>query len=97
MGTFQYYVIALKIDRNCITLNNILRDKGYEVRIVSTPCSLSLGCSKSIRIRTDDIEEVKEEIVKNNIAIRGIYLMNFKERGWNYIRLEDSIIKDSKG
>lgn len=73
MPQADQYLLTIAYQSQAILLYNELKKKGYDIKVVATPCSLGNGCSKSIRCSGEILERVKEEAKKNNIVIKGIY------------------------
>lgn len=84
----QVYYLVVKYASHSINLFRILKDKGYKVKIVSTPCSISYGCSRSVVVSINDIEEIKKIIKNNNILISNIYVKNYNGSSFRYIKID---------
>ncbi|MEA4827122.1 MAG: DUF3343 domain-containing protein [Clostridium sp.] len=82
------YLIVTQSANHSINLYNILRNKGYNVILISTPCAISAGCSRAIVIEEDDLDRVKQEIKNINIKIKGIYMKKFNGASLYYSKLE---------
>ncbi|MBC2580272.1 DUF3343 domain-containing protein [Clostridium sp. DJ247] len=67
------YIIVFESYNQAILLYNELLKKGCSVELVSTPCSISKGCSQSIIFRSRDSKEIIKESKNNKIIIKGIY------------------------
>lgn len=86
----MYIVIFLSYNQS-VLLYRKLKEKNYEVELISTPCSLSSGCSQSIKFEESYLESVKAEIKKNSISIKAIYIIKVKNGVKSY-----ELVKDSK-
>lgn len=89
MNNTETYIIVIKSYNYAVLLYKILKNKKYNAQIISTPCRISAGCSRSIRFYGKDIDIVKDEIKKNSIPIKGIYLEKKVNKKNNYIKIED--------
>ena len=69
----EFYIIVLNSSSDSIHLFKLLKDKRLNVVIMSTPCTISAGCSRAIMVKEKEIEEAKQEIKKSMIIIKGIY------------------------
>ncbi|NSW89762.1 MAG: DUF3343 domain-containing protein [Firmicutes bacterium] len=55
-------------------LYSIMRNKGYDVEVVSTPCKLAKsGCSYCIKLPFEYKDLIVKEGLENNIYVREIY------------------------
>ena len=55
---------------------------------MSTPCTISAGCSRAIKVREKDIEAAKQEIEINKILIKGIYKKVYRGRVFHYLKIK---------
>mgnify|MGYP005860593611 CR=1 FL=1 len=57
-------------------LYSIMRSKGYDVEVVSTPCKLAKsGCGYCIKLPLEYKDIIVKEGQENNICIREIYIV----------------------
>jgi hypothetical protein len=82
MHKMQREVLAMKI--YYVTFRSVthgqraerlLRQEGFQVVLVRTPKWMEArGCGYSLRIRTNDVEEVKRLLMQNNIPMQKVYI-----------------------
>ena len=84
----EFYIVVLNSSSTSIHLFKLLKDKRLNVDIMSTPCTISAGCSRAIKVKEKDIEAVKDEIKLNKISIKGIYKKVYRGRGFHYIKMQ---------
>lgn len=82
----QYLLVLASHNQAVFLLNRILK-KGYQVELVSTPCSLSKGCTQSIKFVEKDMQAVKSEAVASGMRIRGIYKIVKSNNKYTYVRI----------
>lgn len=70
-----------------VFLFNKLIKKGYKVELVSTPCSLSAGCTQSIRFMEKDIQAIRTEAQISNMLVKGIYKMVKNRTKYTYVKI----------
>lgn len=69
----ETYIIVFSSSNYSMKLYKLLKEKKYKVEMISTPCTLSAGCSRALRVRKKDIVAIKEVIKREKIVIRAIY------------------------
>ncbi|MCJ7689022.1 MAG: DUF3343 domain-containing protein [Clostridiaceae bacterium] len=84
----EFYIIVLNSSSVSIHLFKLLKDKKLDVVIMSTPCTISAGCSRSIKVKENDIELAKQEILINKIIIKGIYKKVYRGRVFYYLKVQ---------
>lgn len=62
-----------------------LLKKNYKVEIISTPCSLSAGCSESLKFPEKDLTAVLNIAKELKVPYKKIYLMKVVNREYKYI------------
>jgi hypothetical protein len=83
----EFYIIVLNSSSVSIHLYKLLKDKKLNVFIMSTPCTISAGCSRSIKVTETDLEAAKQEIIANKIIIKGIYKKAYRGNGFYYLKI----------
>lgn len=58
--------------------------EGYKVRIISTPCTISSGCSYSIRFSEENLTIIKNKVEKNNIKVKAVYKIVLQDGNETY-------------
>lgn len=87
MAEKNIYLFVIKSANHSMSLYRILIDKGYNAKIISTPCSISRGCSRSVVVSCDTIEEIKKLIEDNNIIVRDVYIKQYNRYSYRYVKL----------
>lgn len=67
--TFHATSAALKAEKN-------LKMSGFKFVIIPTPREISSSCGLAVKIRPEDLEEVKSYLSSCNIDLSGCYLVN---------------------
>ncbi len=70
-----------------VFLFNKLIKKGYRVELVSTPCTLSAGCTQSIKFMESDIQAIRTEAQISNMRIKAIYKIGKSGTKYTYVRI----------
>lgn len=81
------YLLIFASHNQAVFLFNKLIKKGYKVELVSTPCSLSAGCTQSIRFMEKDIQAIRNEAQISNMKIKGIYKMVKNGAKYTYVKV----------
>lgn len=80
----QYLLVFISNNYAVMVFNKLVK-KGLSVELISTPCTISAGCSQSIRFEEKYLEKMKEELKLNRICIKGIYKIRKEEGKEDYI------------
>ncbi|EJO5349528.1 DUF3343 domain-containing protein [Clostridium botulinum] len=93
MDINEEYLIVFKSHNQAAYLYNKLRNQGYRyrVKLISTPCKISKGCSQSIKVRKKYLDYIIKEIKEYKVSIRGIYKIKMKGNKKQYILCENLI------
>lgn len=70
-----------------VFLFNKLIKKGYKVKLVSTPCSISAGCTQSINFMENDIQAIMAEAKSSNMILKGIYQIVKNGAKYSYVKI----------
>jgi len=84
----EFYIIVLNSSSVSVHLYKLLKDRKLDVVIMSTPCTISAGCSRSIKVKEGDLDIVKQEIITNRIIIKGIYKKIYRGRVFFYLKVQ---------
>ncbi len=88
---YQYeqsqYLLVFTSHNQAVFLFNKLLKKGYKVELVSTPCSLSAGCTQSIKFMEKDLQTIKTEAKISSMKVRGIYKIVKSSNKYTYIKI----------
>lgn len=71
----EYYFISFGSANHAILTENILREEKIDVAIIPTPREVTESCGLSIKIREENLENVKSIIKRQGIIINGIYIL----------------------
>jgi hypothetical protein len=81
------FLLVFTSHNQAVFLFNKLIKKGYKVELVSTPCSLSVGCTQSIKFMEKDMQIIKTEIQVSNMKVRGIYKIIKNGPKYTYLKV----------
>lgn len=82
----EYFVVFFSHNHTTLFYKR-MKEKQCDVELMSTPCTISAGCSQCIKFKEKDLNAIKEEIKNSNIRIRALYkIENNKERSY-YVQL----------
>jgi len=87
MNMEEFCLIVLNCSSDSIHLFKLLKDERIDVDIMSTPCTISAGCSRSIRIQEKEMETAKQVIKTSKIIIKGIFKKVYRGSGFYYLKL----------
>ena len=82
----QYLLVFASHNQAVFLFNKLLR-KGYKVELVSTPCTLSAGCTQSIKFKEKDMQVIKTEIKAGAMRVKGIYKITKNGPKYTYIKV----------
>lgn len=82
----QYLLVFASHNQAVFLFNKLLR-KGYKVELVSTPCTLSAGCTQSIKFKEKDMQVIKTEIKAGAMRVKGIYKITKNGSKYAYIKV----------
>ena len=72
----DYYIIVFKNTHDAMAADKMLKESGYEFKIMPTPTTITMSCGICVRI--DDKEQI-ESILKDDVLVyKNIY---HKEQG----------------
>jgi len=83
----EFCIIVLNSSNASMHLYKLLKDRRLDVSIISTPCTISAGCSRAIKIKEKDIDIAIQEIKKNRTLIKGIYKKSYSGNRFYYIKI----------
>lgn len=82
----QYLLVFASHNQAVFLFNKLLR-KGYKVELVSTPCTLSAGCTQSIKFKEKDMQVIETEIKVGAMRVKGIYKVTKNGPKYTYIKV----------
>lgn len=80
----EYLLVFISNNFATLVYSN-LKKKDYNIELISTPCSISSGCSHSIRFPEEYLDEMKEQAEKNKLCVKGIYKISRVEDKIQYV------------
>lgn len=81
-------IIVFSSSSFSMRLYKILKEARYKVDLISTPCTLSAGCSRAVKVNKDDLDEIKELIKEKKIKIKAIYEKILNGRRFYYKKMK---------
>ena len=84
------YLMVIESHNQATLLYNELLKRECKIELISTPNSLSKGCSRSIIFVVEDVKKVIEEGKKSKARITGIYKIVINLNGVDYINIGKS-------
>lgn len=82
----EYFVVFYSHNHTTFLYNKI-KEKGFEIELMSTPCSVSAGCSQCIKFMGKDLKLIKEVIKNNDINIKALYKIEYNNGKTRYLQL----------
>ena len=73
----QYFIIVFSNETKVIQNEMLLKNKGFETKIISIPRKISSGCGMALRCKISDKEKIIDLINKNNIKY--VSIINMEE------------------
>lgn len=81
------YIMVFASHSQATFLYNELKNKGISVEFISTPVKITLGCSKALILKAEDLRISVIEASKIRAKVNGIYKMIKNENDYDYIKL----------
>lgn len=69
----KYYILTFQNTLGAINGESELKERKIKIEIMPTPTSITKSCGISIKIKSEDIEEIKKIIEENKMHIKNIY------------------------
>lgn len=82
----QFLLVFMSHNQAVFLFNKLIK-KGYKVELVSTPCSLSAGCTQSIKFMEKDMQVIRTEAQISNMKVRGIYKITKNGTKYTYVKV----------
>jgi hypothetical protein len=88
MGAYEEkYLMVFHSGNQAMLLYNALLKEGCRVKIVSTPCRLSRGCSQSIVFDASDSQKIVQVAKSHNIVAANVYKIVINQGRRDYVPL----------
>jgi hypothetical protein len=82
------FLMVFSSYNQAMLLYNELEKSGCNVKLISTPCGLSRGCSQSIIFHIEDTRTVIDIVKNNNIKVSQIYKIVKKDNKLSYVPVQ---------
>lgn len=69
----KYYILTFENTLGAINGESELKEKKIKVEIMPTPTSITKSCGISIKVKSEDMQEINRLIEENKIRIKNIY------------------------
>jgi Protein of unknown function (DUF3343). len=69
----KYYMLTFENTLGAINGESELKEKKIKVEIMPTPTSITKSCGISIKVKSENIQEIKSLIEENKIRVKNIY------------------------
>lgn len=69
----NYYLLVFSSHNQGIYLYNSLVSRGYHIELVSTPCTISSGCTQSLKFSEKYKTDILNQARLMNMSIKGMY------------------------
>ncbi|MFD3156129.1 DUF3343 domain-containing protein [Haloimpatiens sp. FM7330] len=77
----EEFILVFRSTNHAVALYKKLKDIGMKVEIISTPCRISLGCSKSIKVYDESkIGEIENIAKANKIKMKRFFKVSKRKR-----------------
>lgn len=81
------YLLVFSSHNQAVFLFNKLIKKGYKIELISTPCTISSGCTQSIKFMEKDMQTIRNEAQISNMKVKGVYKIIKKGIKYTYIKI----------
>lgn len=89
MASKNMYIVLFVSYNQCMLLYRKLKEKKYDIELISTPCTLSAGCSQSIKFEEGYLQDIKTEVKKSSVDIKAVYKVIVKNGVKSYEKVKD--------
>lgn len=71
----ERYFFVFNSRNQAVYMEDLLRERGYSVELRPTPSKIAKSCNKSLVVlgRPEEIDNIRSQIQKCKMSIRGIY------------------------
>lgn len=81
-GMDEYGIAAFRSRQQVLRFEEALRREGLNVRVISTPRDVAVGCGLSVQFRAADIQTVQNVLARTNPGnLIGLYLVDRRGGG----------------
>lgn len=84
----NYCIVVFKSYNETTLLYNKILEKGYKAQIISTPTSISKGCSQSLKLDVELVGVLRRESIKSEIQYDNIYKVVREDGERKYIEID---------
>jgi Protein of unknown function (DUF3343). len=69
----KYYILTFQNTLGAINGESELKERKIKIEIMPTPTSITKSCGISIKVKNEDIDEIKKLVSENRINVKNIY------------------------
>lgn len=69
----KYYILTFQNTLGAINGESELKERKMKIEIMPTPTSITKSCGISIKVKCEDIEEIKKLINEGKISVKNVY------------------------
>lgn len=84
----EYIIVFTSHNRAQFMYGRIIRKGCENIKLISTPCSISAGCSQSIKFTKECMDLIIKEAEESNSIPKGVYRIVKEEKGEKYEALK---------
>jgi len=70
----NYYIITFENTHGAISGESTLKDNKINVVVMPTPTYINKSCGISLKVKAEDIEEIKKLIKEEKLKIKAVYI-----------------------
>lgn len=68
-----YYILTFQNTLGAINGESVLKERKLKIEIMPTPTSITKSCGISIKVKSEDIDQIKKLVTENTINIKNLY------------------------
>ncbi len=74
-GLVERYFFVFNSRNQAVYMEELLRERGYSVELRPTPSKIAKSCNTSLVVhgRPEEIDNIRDQIQKCKMSVRGIY------------------------
>lgn len=76
----EYLVFTFPSTYHALKAEKVLKDLGYDLRLVPTPRQLSANCGEVIKVHPSQKLEIKEHLLSADVKIEEIHLVQERKK-----------------
>lgn len=75
----NFYVVSFDSTHHAIKAEKLFKENNLNIKMMPTPREITASCGLSIRFEVEDLEAVESIIIKDELSIKGKYLIKRAE------------------